>query len=210
VTWLGFFCMHSCVEEFRRENRGLRDYVRSLDCSPFGESVAPSGANGLDLCRAVLQGEFSRLVSASWFDDGGSPLSRENGLSASAFQVKGVRNASAEPRGMLNWDACDVILDVSRLHSRREEEVVRRFGVGWTVLSAPWGLHGESLLLSRVIAGTFGFQLCRRVSGDRRTLRLTSGRERPSDLYHLGRVWTRPSGLGTARQSSICIEMYGA
>jgi len=129
--------MHSCVEEFRRENRGLRDYVRSLDCSPFGESVAPSGANGLDLCRAVLQREFLQLVSAGWFDDRGSPLLRENGLNASAFQVKGVRNASAEPRGMLNWDACDVILDVSRLHSRREGEVAWRFGVGRTSFISP-------------------------------------------------------------------------
>jgi len=23
VTWLGFFCMHSCVEEFRRKDRRL-------------------------------------------------------------------------------------------------------------------------------------------------------------------------------------------
>lgn len=49
VTWLGFFCMHSCVEKFRRENRRLRDYVRSLTWSPFGEVRAPSGASCLDL-----------------------------------------------------------------------------------------------------------------------------------------------------------------
>lgn len=71
VTWLGFFCMHSCVEEFRRENRRLRDYVRSLDWSPFGVVMAPSGASCLDLFRVVLQGEFSRLVSASRFDGRG-------------------------------------------------------------------------------------------------------------------------------------------
>jgi hypothetical protein len=31
---------------------------------------------------------------------------------------------------MHDWVACDVILDESRLHSRREGEVAKRFGVG--------------------------------------------------------------------------------
>jgi hypothetical protein len=153
-----------------------------LERSPFGEVVTPYGVSCLNLFRAVVQGEFSRLVSAGRLDDGGSPQSTENGLNASVFQVQRCEGSFGRPYSMRNWIVCNVILDGSRLHSRRKGEVAKCFGAGGQPFQPPRGLHSESLLSSRVAVETFGLKLCRCVYGNRNTRRLTPGRWRTSVL----------------------------
>jgi len=48
-----------------------------------------------------------------------------------------VRATSVEAHGMRDWVACDVILNDSRLHSRREGKVAKRFGAGGQPFFSP-------------------------------------------------------------------------